>query len=232
MNPMVCAIMQPAYLPWAGFFRLIGRSNVFIFLDDAQYERGTWHQRNRIIENGKAHWITVPVRRGNFGQSILEVSVDDLSPWRKKHLEIIRHNYGKHPYYADVARALEPISDTGLTSLADLSIALIQKFCNGLKLDGTSYLRSSSLGVSGVRTGRVIALCEHVGAEEYLSPRGAESYLAEDRFSECTSVRLAFEDFSPAPYRQLSTSEFVSHLSILDVVANLGWHGARSYLSI
>lgn len=229
---MVCAVMQPTYLPWSGFFRLIGRSNIFIFLDDAQYERGTWHQRNRILANGKVQWITVPVRRANFGQSILEVSVDDLSAWRKKHLEMVRHSYGKHPYYADVASALEPISDTDLTSLADLNIALIQKFCNGLKLEGIKYLRSSCLGVTGVRTDRVIAICEHVGANEYLSPRGAESYLAEDRFSERTSVKLMFEDFSPAPYGQPYVPDFVSHLSILDVVANLGWHGARSYLSL
>jgi hypothetical protein len=224
--------MQPTFLPWAGFFRLIGRSNVFVFLDDAQYERGTWHQRNRILINGQVRWITVPVRRDNLGQSILEVSVDDLGSWRKRHLEMVRHAYGKHLYYADVAWALEPINDISLTSLADLNIALIMKFCSGLKLDGIKYIRSGSLGISGIRTERLVAICKGLGAKGYLSPRGAATYLAEDRLFESTSIKLDFDDFFPAHYSQPLVADFVSHLSILDVVANLGWHGAKSYLSL
>ena len=57
---MKCAVMQPMYLPWAGYFNLISSVDRFYYLDDAQYERGTWQNRNRILLNGQAQFLTVP----------------------------------------------------------------------------------------------------------------------------------------------------------------------------
>ena len=50
---MKCSIMQPTYLPWSGYFNLIYNTDIFIFLDDAQYSKGSWHNRNLIINNSK-----------------------------------------------------------------------------------------------------------------------------------------------------------------------------------
>jgi WbqC-like protein family len=44
----VCAIMQPTYLPWVGYLDLIDRVDVFVFLDNVQFERRSWQQRNQI----------------------------------------------------------------------------------------------------------------------------------------------------------------------------------------
>ena len=50
---MKCAIMQPTYFPWAGYFHLIAESDKFVFLNDAQYVKGSWHSRNFIIVNNE-----------------------------------------------------------------------------------------------------------------------------------------------------------------------------------
>ena len=42
------AVMQPTYLPYLGYFDLIAQADVFVFLDDVQFERKSWQQRNRI----------------------------------------------------------------------------------------------------------------------------------------------------------------------------------------
>ena len=56
------ALMQPTFLPWSGYFALIDAADVFIFLDDFQFQRRSWHHRNRIfVAPGKPAWITVPV---------------------------------------------------------------------------------------------------------------------------------------------------------------------------
>lgn len=223
--------MQPTYLPWAGYFRLIGLSKVFVFLDDAQYERGTWHQRNRLLSCGTGKWITVPVRRVSLGQSILAVEVEDRQGWRKQHMEMVRHSYARHPFRKEVLEALDPVLDTSITSLADLNIALIERFSDGLGLS-RKCRRSSVMNVPGTRTDRVIALCDAVGADEYLSPGGAEEYLKNDCFTDKTNVKLSFDNFVPTPYPQLGAENFISHLSMVDVVANLGWDGARHYLNL
>ena len=53
MKDMKCAVMQPTYLPWAGYFNLIESADQFFYLDNAQYERGSWQHRNRILMNDK-----------------------------------------------------------------------------------------------------------------------------------------------------------------------------------
>jgi hypothetical protein len=58
---MMCAIMQPTYFPWAGYFSLLGMVDVFVFLDDVQFVRGSWQNRNRVLVAGEEHWITFPV---------------------------------------------------------------------------------------------------------------------------------------------------------------------------
>ena len=41
-------IIQPSYLPWRGFFHLLWLGDVVVFLDDAQYDKRSWRNRNRI----------------------------------------------------------------------------------------------------------------------------------------------------------------------------------------
>ena len=46
---MKCAIMQPNYLPYPGYFNLISSVDKFIILDTAQFEKQSWQSRNRIL---------------------------------------------------------------------------------------------------------------------------------------------------------------------------------------
>ena len=94
----------------------------------------------------------------------------------------------------------------------------------------TPLHRASELGVSGFRSDRLLAICRHFGAKEYLSPVGAATYLAEDGFAAHSSALLRYQNFQPRPYQQLGSEEFISHLSIVDVIANLGLAGAKEYL--
>jgi hypothetical protein len=222
--------MQPTYFPWAGYFNLVNAVDVFVFLDDAQYERGTWQNRNRVLVAGKPHWLTVPVVRGHLGETLDRVRTDDKLPWRRKHVSLLRQVYGKHPHASDVLDLSESlVGNASLSSLAELNIGIINSFCAKLDI-ATMRLRASELGLSGKRSERLIAICSHLGCDEYLSPPGALEYLKEDRFSEQASARLLINEYLPAPYDQPERSEFVSHLSIIDVVANLGWDRAAQYI--
>ena len=58
---MIVGIHQPEYLPWLGFFDKISQSDIFVMLDNVQYEKNYFQNRNRIrIQSGWA-WLTVPV---------------------------------------------------------------------------------------------------------------------------------------------------------------------------
>jgi hypothetical protein len=226
---MRCAIMQPTYMPWAGYLNLMASVDLFIYLDDVQYERSSWQNRNRVLVNGGATWLTLPVVRGFLGASIQDVTVDDATKWRRKHATLLRSAYARHTYSTEMLSAISPISDESLVHLADLNIALLEQFRERL-LISTPTLRSSHLDIAGVRSARLIQILEKLGATEYVTPPGALEYLKEDAFTSHTAVQLLVHDFQPASYAQRDSVQFHSHLSILDVVAHMGWHACQKYV--
>lgn len=221
--------MQPTYMPWAGYLNLMAQVDCFVYLDDAQYERSSWQNRNRILVNGAPNWLTIPVVRGHLGASIHQVVVDDSIPWRRKHVTQLSNCYARHDHVRPMLEATEPLAQTSLTQLAELNIAVLEGLRSRLNI-ATPTVRSSELGIDGVRTGRLIDILARLGATEYVTPPGALEYLQEDRFVERCPVKLWVHDFQPVAYPQRQAPEFVSHLSVLDVVAHLGWQGARSYI--
>jgi hypothetical protein len=226
---MKCVIMQPTYLPWAGYFNLISQADVFVFLDDGQYERSSWQNRNRVLANGKAQWLTVPALRLELSQTFNTVQVDDKRGWRQKHFRLIEQTYGNRPQGREILDVVRVITDPAVTGLVDLNTKLILEFSRRLDLT-PRFVRSSEIGISGQRSERLLRICEHFGCDEYLSPNGAAEYLARDKVFDDAPVKLSFQQFAVNPYPQNKNPVFVESLSIVDVVANLGWIRARDYV--
>jgi hypothetical protein len=224
-----CAVMQPTYFPWAGYYHLIDIVDVFVFLDDAQYERGTWQNRNRVLLNGQSHWLTVPARRQFLGQAINQITVDDKQNWRLKHIKLLSNAYAKHPYAKEMLEAVVNVLDCETDNLSELNIRIISEISRSMGIT-TRMLRSSDLGICGGRTEKLIRICEYVDCDEYISPVGSAAYLADDGFVDKTKIKLSFSSYFPFPYPQLKVSGFISHLSVLDIIANLGVGGACKYI--
>lgn len=221
--------MQPTYLPWAGYFNLASKVDVFVFFDDAQYERSSWQNRNKVLNAGRAHWITVPVMRDFLGAAINSVHTDEKLPWRKKHAALLAQAYGKHPFGLEALQLIEIISDPTIDVLAEFNIRIIRECCAHMGI-APRFARTSEMNVTGKRSERLISICEQFACDEYLSPPGARDYLAEDRFEKLTNIRLRINDFIPQTYPQRGTAQFISHLSIVDLAANIGWKGAAAYV--
>ena len=106
---------------------------------------------------------------------------------------------------------------------------MIQSSCEYLKIE-LNAKKASSLDINQKRTDKVIALCESIGATSYITPEGAKEYLTEDQFELKTKVALSFQNYHAKAYKQAGTLEFFSHLSIIDVLMNIGWDGCREYI--
>jgi len=224
-----CSVMQPTYVPWAGFFNLIAKSDVFVFLDDVQFQKNSWHNRNRLLVNHKPHWLTVPVKSNKLNQTIKETEIDVTKHWRKKHSKILQQTYSKHPFASDMLEICSEIEKDKITHLADLNIHLILWILEKLEMN-TEIFVSSKMSLEGKRTTRLISILKKSQANCYLSPIGAMEYLQEDNFLGQTSIDLIFQEYDPLPYEQMNQNSFESHLSILDVVANIGWEEAKQYI--
>jgi len=222
--------MQPTYLPWPGYFNLIASVDKFVFLDDVQHDRRSWQNRNRIAVDGNYHWLTVSViSKGHRQKELKDIEINDGYDWRRKHTKMIKQIYARHPYGQELNCLIDIILDLSITLLVDLTIPLIRLISDklGFQLD---FTRASTLGVSGKRSDHLLALCRQMSCDRYLSPEGSRNYLEEDNFSEKGDVQLQFQQFSPEPYPQINSEMFISHLSIIDLIANLGWDRAAHYV--
>lgn len=227
---MKCAIMQPTYLPWAGYFNLISKVDKFVLLDDVQFERRSWQSRNRVLLSGREHYLTVPVAKADRDEKIMNIKIHYEYDWHSQHLGILKQAYGKTAYGSDVIDMVATVFAEGYEYLVDINQDLIIRFADYMGIK-TPLLRSSALDCGGARSEHLAQICLTLDCGEYLSPVGSREYLMEDHFAEKAGISLEFQDFKAASYSQTANSEFVSHLSIVDVLANHGPEYAYDYVS-
>lgn len=226
---MNCAILQPHYLPWIGYFYLINSVDYFIFLDDVKFSHQSWQNRNQILlNNKKVKILSIPV---NFKENdyIDQVKIDDSKNWRKKHVNTIVQNYSKHPYFKDLNIIIDCINDLNLKKLSTLNIFIIKKICDKLSLN-TNFIISSSLSIEGKRTEKLIKILKTFNCKKYFSNSGANKYLVEDQFEKKSNIELILNKKSFVNYQQYKNINFVSNLSFIDILANLGFEGFKKYL--
>jgi len=219
------AISQPSYLPWSGFFDLIDQVDQFVLLDDAQFVKQSWHQRNRIKSSSGLQWLTVPVMfRGRLGQPLCDVTIREPRFW-EKHVRAVEVSYGRARFFESYYPTFQDLLQAGALSgnLLDLNIELIRWLAKELNVT-TPMVRSSTLNVEGKRSARLVSICKSLGAAEYVSPRSA-SYLLEDvsLFNE-VALKVWFQNYVHPMYEQ-RFPPFLPFASTLDLLFN---HGPES----
>ncbi len=219
----VCAIMQPTYLPWIGYFALMDLADVFVFLDDVQLSKQSWQTRNRIKgESGKELMLTVPIRHAGE-QAIKDVEIDG-SHWVAKHLKSFQQNYRKAPHYAEASAIYEPVLQAGSAKLCDLNVALISSIADRLGITGRRLRSSAVAGKSADRRDRLVDICREVGADTYLSPAGAAGYLSEadgEAQFAAHGMTLLYQRYEHPTYPQVNGA-FLPYMCVLDLIANVG----------
>ena len=216
---MIVAVHQPQYLPWLGYFDKIRSADVFCYLNDVQYKKNEWQNRNRIKTAQGWQWVTVPVRY-RFPQKINEVYINNGVEWRKKHLQAMITNYNRAPYFKQVVGILEDAFSKDWEFISDLNVYLIESLKSLLNLEAKRSVRSSDLELREEPTDRLIDICKALGADAYLAGQGGIEYMDMERF-EKSGLAVIVQEFKHPVYPQLF-EEFKSHLSIVDLLCNCG----------
>lgn len=225
----VVAIMQPTFLPWSGYFYLMASAHEFVFLDDVQFAKPSWQMRNRILCRGAAYFVTVPTSGGRH-QLLKDVRIAD-EPFRPKLCRLLEHTYGKHPFGGPLLELVVPIlMNTELERLEQLNLGLIDALASALCISPKTHL-ARELAVPGKRSDHLVNIARELGATRYLSPPGSANYLAEDGAFEAAAIPVEFSCYEARPYPQRGTNEFVPQLSVIDVIAHLGFEEARRYVT-
>jgi len=216
---MIVSIMQPAYLPWLGYFDRLARSDLHIVLDSVALSKQNFTNRNRVRGNTGPVWLTVPVQRKHADQRILETLVGPANSWKKKHWETLRQAYGRTPHWHRYAGFLETYYQTPQERLPDVLDTMTTWLCGTLAIT-TPIVRSSTLDVPGSKADLVLQLCQAVGATTYLSGPFGRDYLDPGAF-EAAGIALEYHDYIHPHYPQ-GHHDFEPCLSVVDLLCHCG----------
>jgi hypothetical protein len=222
---MLVAIHQPEHMPWLGFFEKMLRADVFVLLDDVQFSKGDFQNRNRVKNRGGAQWLTVPVAQ-RLGQRIDEVAVAG-DAWRSKHWKTLVSCYARAAHFDEFACEFEEFYARPWSKLSELNVEAIRLLARAFGVE-KRFVFSSTLGAVGQKSELVLNICKAVGASSYYSGRAGSTYLDADAFRR-ERVEIVVQEFEHPVYEQLFMKEqgFIPNLSAVDLLFNRGAEGLK-----
>lgn len=214
-------IAQPEHLPWLGYFDKMHRVDIFVFLDNVQFKKRYFENRNRIRTASGWTWMTVPVRsKGRFDQVLRDVEIDNERTWQGDHWKTLQLNYCRAIYFDQYREFLENTYVSRKWSrLVDLNIELIRWGAEQLAIR-PDFLRASELQVQGKATSLLLAICKELKASAYLSGISGKEYLDERLFEE-NGISVQYQEFRHPIYRQLY-DPFEPLMGFIDLLFNSG----------
>jgi hypothetical protein len=217
---MLVAIHQPEHFPWIGFFEKMQRADLFVILDDVQFSRGDFQNRNRVKGAAGVQWLTVPVVH-KFPQKINEVEIAGRN-WHEKHLRTLSSCYARSAHFETFINLFEEFYRRPWASLAALNVAAIELLAGLFGLE-KKWVLASELKVAGQKSDLVLNICKAVGASSYYSGRAGSAYLDRDSFQRA-GIEIIVQSFNHPTYQQLFMKQhgFVPNLSVLDLLFNCG----------
>lgn len=213
---MRLAIMQPYFFPYVGYFQLIAAVDQFVIYDNIKYTKKGWINRNRMLLNGKDVMFSLPLKSDSDYLDVWERELsEDFN--REKWLNQLKGAYRRAPYFAQTFPLVEKIMQYEDMNLFRFLHHSIVKTCEHLGLT-TEIKISSAIAIdhSLKNQGKVLALCEAVGANIYVNTIGGMELYSKEAFSE-RGIELKFIKSKPFEYPQFG-NVFVPWLSIIDVM--------------
>ena len=221
---MKLAIMQPYFFPYIGYFQLIANTDQFIFFDIVQYNKKSWMNRNRILHPSKPddfQYISVPIAKHNKGSLIKDVDISHDEKWQNKILgQLTVYKKLKAPFYNEVNQLVKEILSKECSTLLDLSIESTRTICDYIGIE-FNYEIASRINFDKNSVSQpgdwALEISKYKKASEYINPPGGYDIFDENKFIE-NGIKLSFLRSGLSPYKQSWRKNFMSGLSILDLI--------------
>lgn len=222
--------MQPYIFPYLGYFQLIHASSHLVFYDDVNFIKQGWINRNRILLNGEAHLITLPLKAASPNRRIMDIEVLTDKAFRKKLYRKLEHAYARAPYFVEVMDMVTAVISGDKTRISEMAIQSVVAVQEHLGLPFT-YSRSSKVspGTVGLgRADRLIQITRDMGYHKYVNSPGGRALYDKAYFIR-KGVEIKFIEADSQKYDQ-HQEQFVDALSIIDVLMYNSREQTKTYL--
>lgn len=218
---MIVAIHQPEYLIWLGLIDKIAQADIFVILDNVQFEKNNFQNRNKIRTKDGWAWLTIPLKKHPFLTLIQDIEIASDNNWQKKQLNLIKSNYHQAPFFQLYYSRLENIILEDHGSLAALNMELMKFVLEEFGIT-TSIVRSSEFNLpkDDFKINANLTICKFLNADTYLSGSGGKSYLDSSKFV-TANIKVKFQEFQHPIYSQ-QFEPFIPCMSSIDLLFNYG----------
>lgn len=186
------------YLPCLAYFTCLLKYDRISIDVEERYVKQSYRNRCRVLTANKIDVLTVPVKKYEAATPTKDIKIDYSQDWLRRHLGCFKSAYGKSPFYEYYAPELLDIYDKKLAYLVELNYELLT-FC--LRLVGIKKdIQYNLSGGAGEADGLIDAIS-----------------LINNKKGDISS-----DYYKPMPYYQTFGNDFVSNLSIIDLIFNIG----------
>jgi len=222
------AISQSNYIPWKGYFDFINSVDEFIVLDDVQFTKRDWRNRNKLKCPSGACWLSIPVRvTGRYFQRINEAQVADPD-WATRHWKTIESLYARAKCFKSHKHRIEELyMRARLDHLTEINKLFLRGICDLLGIK-TLIRDSREFRLADGRTERLLDVCQQLSATSYYCGPRSRGYLEEERFREA-GIDVVYMDYGGYPEYPQLFGPFIHDVSVIDLILNTG-DDAGTYL--
>ncbi|NGX84748.1 WbqC family protein [Aequorivita sp. KMM 9714] len=224
-------IMQPYFLPYIGYFQLMEMVDEFVIYDNIEFSKASWIRRNRMLQNGKDAFFTLPIKKdSDFLDVDQRYLADNFDKEAGRLLRRIEANYSKAPYFNDFFPVVQEIIFCKERNLFDYILNSVYCIKDYLKIE-TPIKVFSKLGkdVHLLRAqDKVIGVCKALQATHYINSFGGKHLYDSESFQK-ENLQLLFFRTSQIEYSQFE-NDFIPFLSIMDVCMFNDVSQVREYL--
>ena len=210
-------IHQPETFPWLGFFNKMMLADEYIILDNVQFRKNYFQNRNRFLTKQGSLYLSVPVDFKNY-KIIKDIKIIYNDKWQLKHLNTIKQVYSKAPYFKEHIDFFEDLYSKKFELLIDYNMYIIEYIRKFLDIT-VPIIRSSTLDVDGASSELLLNICTNRDASTYISGRDGRNYLDTTIFTDA-NIDIVYHDFIHPQYNQFNSDEFVPYMNTFDLLLN------------
>ncbi|MGV0959932.1 MAG: WbqC family protein [Limnohabitans sp.] len=177
------AIMQPYFFPYIGYWQLINAVDCFVIYDDVNYKPRGWINRNRLLINGEARYMTAPLQHASQNTRICDIFLESSTNWRDKLIRMIEITYRNALYFSEIFPVLANTIDNRTDNLSEYLTNNLMKIASFLEIN-TKFIPTSQWYMNNDFKGqdRIIDICKREAATTYINPQGGEDLYDQTAF--------------------------------------------------
>ncbi|MBW7452499.1 WbqC family protein [Paenibacillus sepulcri] len=220
------AIHQSQYIPWVPYIKKVASADIFIIMDNVQFQSNGVQNRNRIRNKAGQFWLTVPVT-GNLADTIGEKRIVGRD-WATKHWKSLQASYSKAPFWGMYRDELFQLYEQNCSTLLEVNQLFFTYLIKKMSIT-TKIIHLSDLNINAKKADLVLQACKDVNAEIYISGTGSKAYLNEEIFRQ-EGIRIDYQPSIPPSYDQFH-GDFIDGLSIIDMLMNVRLEEIVAYVN-